>query len=432
MRTRGRAFPLYARALATVNENGVLVPAAPYPVEPLTADEAETFVRSAMRAFGHTLADEAIAHIVELELGDPSRSIAARDDGRIVGTATVLSFDLTVPGPVRVPCAGVTTVTVMPTHRRRGVLASLMRRQLDDIHAAGWAWAGLYASEGGIYGRFGYGPATLSVHGTIDRPWTTMRQLVAPAAVELLTAEEALTRVPAVYDAVAARLPGMLSKSDELWRDHLAWDPPGDRGDASERLIVAIDDRAYATYRIVDRWSGIAPDSTLRVESSLATDPEAGRQLWAYLFGVDLVQHVQVGRLPVDHPLPWWLADPHRLHLQRSNPFYARLVDVGAALSARRTGGVGRVVLEVADAFCPWNQRRWSLEGDGTALRCAPTDAPADVALDVRELASLSLGGVAASELARAGIIVEHAPGAVARLTDLLAADRAPYNAFSF
>jgi predicted acetyltransferase len=432
MRTRGRAPPLYARALATVNENGVVVPAPPYPIEQLTADEADLFVRTAMRAFGHTLDDAAIAHIVELELDDPSLSIAARDGGRIVGTATVLPFDLTLPGPTRVPCAGVTTVTVMPTHRRRGVLASLMRRQIDDVHAAGWAWAGLYASEGGIYGRFGYGPATRSVHGTIDRPWTTMRQPVPPAAVELLTTAEALTRVPAIYDAVAARVPGMLSKWDALWRDHLTWDPADERGGASERHIVAIDDRAYATYRIADRWTGITADSTLRVESSLATDPEAGRQLWAYLFGVDLVQHVEVGRLPVDHPLPWWLADGHRLHLQRSNPFYVRLVDVGAALSTRRTGGAGRVVLDVTDAFCPWNQRRWSLESDGTALRCAPTSDPAGVTLDVRDLACLSLGGTSAGELERAGLVDEQTPGAVAQLTDLLATPRPPFNAFSF
>jgi predicted acetyltransferase len=434
MRTRGRAPPLYARALATVNEIGVVVPSpsAHYPIGPVTADDADTFVRTAMRVFGHSLTDETISHIVEVELADPSLSIAARDDGRIVGTATVLEFDLTLPGGSTTPCAGVTTVTVMPTHRRRGVLTSLMRHQLDDLHADGWTWAGLYASEDAIYGRFGYGPATWSLRGRIDRSSTTLREPVPPASVDLLTADEALQRVPPIYDAVARVVPGMLSKSEPVWRDHLQWDPPGERGGGSERFIVAIDDRAYATYRVSEHWGDTGADSTLRVEASLATDAEAGRQLWTYLFGVDLVQHVRIHRLPVDHPLPWWLAERRRLHLQLSESFHARLVDVGAALSARGTHGEGRVVLDVADAFCPWNQRRWALEGDATRLRCEPTGDPADAALDVRELASMSLGGVDAGTLARAGLVDERAPGALSRLTELLASPRPPYNAFTF
>ncbi len=407
-------------------------PPAPYPIHRVTADEADAFVRTAMRVFGHTLDDASIAHIVELELADPSQSIAARDGGRIVGTATVLGFGMTLPGGITAPCAGVTTVSVMPTHRRRGVLTSLMRRQLDDLHADGWAWAGLYASEDAIYGRFGYGPATRSVRGRIDRAWTGLRVPAAPADVDLLSVDEALERIPPIYAAVAADVPGMLSVSEALWRDHLAWDPASERDGASERCIVAIGDRAYATYRIAEHWQDTGADATLRVESCLATDAEAGRQLWTYLFGIDLVQHVTIARLPVDDPLPWWLAERRRLRLQVADPFYVRLVDVGTALSLRRTTAQAGVVLDVTDPFCPWNTRRWTLEGDGTALRCEATHAAADVALDVRELASLALGGTAAGELARAGLLEERTPGAVTRLGALLASARPPYNAFTF
>lgn len=407
-------------------------PAPPYPIAPVESDETTDFVRTAMRVFGHTLDDAAVAHLVELELSDPSLSLAARDAGRIVGTTTVLDLRMTLPGAVPVDCAGVTTVAVLPTHRRRGVLTSLMRRQLDDLHAEGRTWAALYASESTIYGRFGYGPATRSITARIDRPWTTMRRPVTQGDVELLTPDEALERVPAVYADVAGDVPGMMAQPDAMWRHLLTWDPAGERGGLSERFIVAIGDRAYATYRVSDDWSDSGPDSTLRVEQCMATDIEAHRQLWAFLFGIDLVQHVRIRRLPVDTPLPWWLAEHRRLHRTMGDPLHVRLIEVGAALSQRATTADTGVVLDVTDPFCPWNTRRWSLEGDGARLRCAPSTAAAAVALDVRDLASASLGGHAPTELYRAGLIDEHTPGAVQRLTALLASERVPYNAFTF
>ena len=434
MRTRERARPLYAHRLPDANENGVTVPrpAPPYPIAPLQPDEVTDFVRTAMRVFGHTLDDAAIAHLVEMELADPSLSLAARDGGRIVGTTTVLSFQMTLPGALAVDCAGVTTVTVVSTHRRRGVLRSLMRRQLDDLHADGRTWAALYASESTIYGRFGYGPATRSVTARIDRTWTAMRVPVAQGDVELLTPDEALERVPPIYETVAREVPGMMALPDVMWRDLLTWDPADARRGASERFIAAIGDQAYATYRISDDWSDSGPDATLRVEQCMATDVQAHRQLWTFLFGIDLVQHVRVRRLPVDTPLPWWLAEHRRLRRTLADPLHVRLIDVGAALSQRATTGDTGVVLDVTDPFCPWNTRRWALEGDGTRLRCAASDASADLALDVRDLASLSLGGHAPDELGRAGLIDEHTPGALQRLSALLASDRVPYNAFTF
>ena len=434
MCTRIRARPLYAHPPANANENGVTVPrlAPPYPIAPLEADEVTDFVRTAMGVFGHSLGDAAVAHLVELELADPSLSLVARDDGRIVGTTTVLDLPLTLPGTVVVDCAGVTTVAVLPTHRRRGVLTSLMRRQLDDLHAEGRTWAALYASEATIYGRFGYGPATRSVTARIDRQWTTMRPPVTHGDVELLTPDQALERVPPIYAAVAREVPGMMAQPEAMWRHLLTWDPADERDGMSERFIVAIGDDAYATYRVSDDWSDSGPDATLRVEQCMATDVEAHRQLWAFLFGVDLVQHIRVRRLPVDTPLPWWLAEHRRLHRTVGDPLHVRLIDVGPALSQRATTAHTGVVIDVTDPFCPWNTRRWSLEGDGARLRCVPSTAAADLALDVRDLASVSLGGNAPTELGRAGMIDELTPGSLRRLTGLLASERVPYNAFTF
>jgi predicted acetyltransferase len=135
--------------------------------------------------------------------------------------------------------------------------------------------------------------------------------------------------------------------------------------------------------------------------------------------------------MPVDDPLPWWLAERHRLRITEGEPCYVRLIDVGAALSQRGTSADGEVTLEVRDAFCPWNARRWR-QGDGKALQCSPTGARADATINVRELASLSLGGVTVSELTRAGLVEEHVPSTIRRLDALLASPRPPWNSFIF
>lgn len=407
-------------------------PDASYAISAVTSDEAAAFVRTVGHAFGRTEDDDYVAHIVELELADPSLSLAARAEGRIIGTATALDVTMTLPAAPAARCAGVTSVTTAPTHRRRGVLSSLMRRQIDDLRARGWAWAALYASESAIYGRYGYGAGTSGYGGTIDRAWTRFATPSEPAVVDLLSADEALERVPPIYAAVAARVPGMMGVSDVMWRHRIAWDPPGARDGASGRFVVALGDRAYAMYRIRTDWSSAGPDATLRVEECLATDVEAHRQIWSYLFGIDLVQHITIGRLAADHPLPWWLAERQRLRLSPSMPLYVRLIDVGAALSQRGTRADTAVTLDVADGFCPWNARRWMLDGDGTSLQCVPAGGAAEVRLDSRELASMSLGGVTPRELAHAGLVHETTPGALARLEALLASDRAPFNAFTF
>ena len=404
--------------------------ATTFPISAVPADERDAYVRAVSLGFGSTPDDATIAHYA----ARPSRErLAARAGDRIVGTTATLDMTLRLPHAAIVPCAGVTAVTVQPTHRRRGILSALMRQQIDGLHAGGDAWAALYASEAAIYGRYGFGVASRSRSYRIDGPWKRLAEPVAPADdIEWLDEAQARERVPALHRAVQRAVPGMLHEGDETWRWELGWDPPGSRAGASARQIVAIGDRAWAAYRTKQAWRGTVPDGTLRVEDCMASDAQALRQLWAFLLGIDLVEHVTAGLLPLDDPLPWWLAERHRLRVTEDEPCYVRLVDVGAALSQRGTAAAGAVVLDVRDAFCPWNQRCWLLEGDGAALRCAPTDAPADVTLDVRELASLSLGGASASELARAALVDEHHPGALRRLDALLAAERPPWNSFIF
>ena len=432
MHTADVRSPLYARRLASVNVTRCTMsnqrPA--YPIAPASAEDLPAFERATALAFGETLDDDEVAHYVELS--DADRTLVARDGDLIVATTQHIDFTVSVPFAPPVWCPGITSVGVRPTHRRRGILTSLMRHQIDDLRGRGAAWAALYASEAAIYGRFGFGVASRSVNFAIERPWGGFDHRDAPLEAELLDAEQALARVPAVYEAARATVPGMMSSPELWWRHRLQWDPASDRDGASQRFIVAVGDRAYALYRVKQAWSDTGPDSTLRIEECVAADPAAYRQLWAYLFGVDLVQRVTADQMAVDDPLPWWLRDRTKLRITEGIPGYVRLIDVGAALSQRGTRATGAVVLDVTDAFCPANAGRWRLTGDGAMLRAERADAPADVALDVRELASLSLGGVSASQLVHAGVVEERTSGARQRLDALLASDRAAWNPFIY
>jgi predicted acetyltransferase len=403
-----------------------------YPIAPIAPDERDAFVRAAGLSFGETLEDDEVAHMIAMELDDPSRSLAARDGDRIIGTTTVLDFTMSVPGAEPVTCAGVTSVGVAPTHRRRGVMRSLMRRQLDDLHAEGTPWAALYASEAGIYGRFGYGVASRCLTFRLDGPWWRFTDPVVPAGVALVDVAEAAPHLSDVYERLRADVPGMMSMPEDKWRLYLEHDPPGGRSGSSARHVVTCGDRGFVVYRIKRGWGDAGPDSTVLVERCMATDSDAWRQLWNYVCNLDLVQHLEAHMRPIDDPLPWWLAERRRLVITDGMSCYVRLVDVGAALPQRGTTADTAVVLDVTDPFCPWNERRWELAGDGTALRCTPTDRAADAALDVRELGSLSLGGVSPFELAHAGLIEAHRPDALDRLGALLGSRRPPWNPFVF
>jgi predicted acetyltransferase len=80
-------------------------------------------------------------------------AVGAYIQDKMVGTAMWFSMELTVPGLICVPMAGVSYVAVHPLFRRRGVLRALMRHQADELARRGFSLAGLGASEAEIYGR---------------------------------------------------------------------------------------------------------------------------------------------------------------------------------------------------------------------------------------------------------------------------------------
>jgi len=379
--------------------------------------------------FGWTPRAEDIAAFTPLVELD--RALVARDGAAIVGTAGVFSMRLSVPGG-ELPMAGVTMVGVHPTHRRRGVLTAMMRRQLDAVHERGEPIAGLWASEGAIYQRFGYGMATLGAGFEIDRGRTAFRSPHEPiGTVRLLTAAEAADAFPPVFDLVFRERAGIFARSSDWWAAEFFHDPEHHRhgGSAAQYLLHETDGRAtgYARYRLHPEWDPRGPKSILDVAEAIATNPRATLDLWRYLFDVDLLASIRGRNQPIDHPLPLVLAEPRRLGWTLSDGLWLRLVDLGAALERRSWEGSDRLVLEISDPFCTWNAGRWQLAVDDGSARASRTDAVPDLSLDVGDLAAVFLGGWRIADLARANRVAELTPGSLARLDRLLRVDAAPW-----
>jgi predicted acetyltransferase len=365
---------------------------------------------------------ESLASLVPAE-----RMHAARDGGRVVGGAAVHPFRLTVPGN-RIPAAGITLVGVLPTHRRRGVLAAMMRAQLDDCRARGESVACLWASEERIYGRYGYGLASLTADIDVAREHTAFEPAGEPfGRIRLVPLGEAEPLVAPVWEHVAATTPGMFARSPTWWRRRTLTDPDWRRGGGGELRCVVLEadggPAAYALYRMSFGFDRGVPTGAVAVVEALGDSPHATRAIWRYLLDIDLVGRVRADLLPADHPLLLLAAEPRRLRFMLRDALWVRLVDVGAALSARSYAASGSIVVEAADAFCPWNAGRWRV-GDGGARRTG--EAP-DLRCDVTALGAVYLGGVTWSQLAQALRVEELRPGALACADALFHTARAPW-----
>ncbi|MFF4028649.1 GNAT family N-acetyltransferase [Streptomyces sviceus] len=387
----------------------------------LRQDDWDEWYDNLIRAFGG-VPESAEERELFRQLTEYDRSIGVWDGERCVGTAGAFAFRMTVPGGAAVPAAGVTMVSVAGTHRRRGVLTSMMRRQLDDVRSWGEPLAVLTASEPVIYGRFGYGVGTYHVNADID---TTRVRLSLPPGTDdvrlrYAAPADVLDACEAVYARLVPRRPGMIARIpgwERLW----LLDPESERGGASPlQCVVAERDGevvGFVRYRVKADWEPAGPKGTVVVSDLEALDPATHGALWRFLFDLDLTARIDARRRPVDEAWQYLVSDVRRCSLLVRDSLHVRLVDVGAALEARTYQTPVDVVLEVEDSFCPWNSGRWRLSGDAKGASCERTTEAADLALSVRELGAAYLGGVSLASLAGAGLVREVRQGALAEAT---------------
>ena len=386
-------------------------------------DELRQAMKAVEAAFGEEQKEEDLDRHQKAMPRD--RFLVAYDGAIPVGTTASLPFELTVPGGA-VAAGGVTWVGVLPSHRRRGILTQMMKRQLDDLHERGEPLAILWASEAAIYGRFGYGISAPTVQLDADRSRFALRDDPGPkGAVRLIDREEAARVLPPIYDAVRDRVPGFTSRSEKLWDLYRLADPEHWRRGAGPKFYAVLEfdgePVGYALYRIKLDWQEGFAKSQVKVVETCATSDAAERELWRFLFGIDLIERIQ-GRHDPGSPLFLMVVDPRSLKLRVTEGLWLRLVDLDTALTGRTYATDDSVVVDVRDELCPWNAGRWRMGTDA-----GRTDDDAELELDVADLASAYLGAFDFGRLAAAQRVRELKSGALARATELFRTSRPPF-----
>ena len=392
-------------------------------------------LRVALNAIGHYFGHENTVEGTErfskwMEL---ERMHAAFDGDRIVGGAGALSYEMSVPGGASVPAAGVTVVGVLPTHRRRGVLRAMMEAQLADSRERGDAVAYLWASEGTIYGRFGYGLASMMGEMRLSRERTRFARPFEPrGTVRIVDFDEAARTFPPLYEQVRKQRPGMFTRSKEWWELRRLDDDPSRRqgGGPKNLVLLELDGKpaGYAIYKVKQDWESGSSVGTVTIMEAVASSPEASRELWRWLLDFDWTSEFEANLLPLDHELFLLLAEPRRMRFALNDGVWVRPLDVGAALSARSYSGDGELVLEVSDELLPENAGRWRVSTAGVER----TEAEADLELGVTGVGSVYLGGFGFTDLVRASRAEELKPGAAERGDALFATGLAPWCAEIF
>jgi predicted acetyltransferase len=391
-----------------------------------TAEDLPDIAVADGRAFGVHYTDTDLEDI--RPLFDPDRFLLARHggDGQILGVTGSFPFDVTLPGGGTLPAPGVTWVSVAVTHRRRGILRALMEEQHRSFAAEGLAVSLLTASEGGIYGRFGYGTATVHRSVEITRRRAAFRSGVPdPGGVRQIETPEARRRFPKIHRRWAALTPGAVSRSDAWW-DGLMLDRESRRGGATA-LFHLVHNDGYASYRLDHS------ERACRVVDLAAATDEAYVALWHTLLAMDLTETIASRSRAVDEPLQHLLADPRQVRTTEiRDGMWARILDIPAALSARRYAAELDVVLDVRDPFLDLGGR-FRLRGGPDGATCERVDAggPA-VALDVAQLGALLFGGERAEAFARAGLLEADDSATLLRLDAAFLAERAPQHGTEF
>ena len=382
-------------------------------------DEAEAIFASDARGFGfHIEMDDMRRRMPVMEW---PRFRIALDGKEIVGIVGSYTMDMTVPGGAALPIGGVTWVSIAPTHRRRGILTTLIDLVHDDIADRGEPFAALGASEGGIYERFGYGIASRIWGTRLDRSRAAFRADVdiSPGSVRFVDAEDAQPLIVGIFDRYRATRPGETSRSTNWWRSL-----EGSRrrpADGFSPVWYLVHPDGYAVYRVSQDWNGGHPKHELEVVECVVVTAQAHAALWHTLVNVDLVGRITSRHLPIDDPLPMLLQDQRALITTGNNDgLWVRPGDIPACLQARTYGTDDAFVLEVEGA-------RYRIEGSPTGATCTKVRSKPDVTASRAEVGALLLGGVRATRLSAGGRLTFRTPSIAGRVDRFFLGDVEPH-----
>ena len=393
---------------------------------PVTPDELSAFARTSSIGFGESGAW--FERGKEYAESSVDRTLAGFDGDTIIATSRNYPFELTLPGGALVKAAGLSAVTVMPTHTRRGILRAMINELFDEAVAHGEPLSMLTASEGTIYERFGYGITTRAARVRLDIKEVDFARPAPVGRVRFTEPDEARKVQPEVFDRVRRTYPGALSRQAEWWCEQ--YEP-----DIGTRFDVLYESEAgsvdgYVTYGVKEHWNHMGGAHRLTAQDFVAATPEATHALWRYLCDIDLVGTVSCPQLPMDSPLYWLLASGRALRVESVHDYvWHRLLDVPATLGARTYSTSDRLVLQINDPVRPGGAAdgTFSVEGSLDGADVAPTKDAPDLECGIAAASAAWLGGVRWSELAQAGLVEEHTDGALRRADLMFSSNPLPY-----
>jgi len=397
------------------------------PIEP---DELYEFASVNLTAFGERLDPWHESWFQRRR--EQSVTMAAFETGQMVGSSMFFPVEVAVPGAV-VTAAGVTAVGVLPTHRRQGVMRGMMDRLLLQAKESGLSMAALWASEGGIYSRFGFGPAAQSLRIDLEHPKASLVPAVRSGQMTLVSVEIARRLFPPVHAQLVQQRPGMVGRDQIAWDYALSDDDPLVPREESHLFLLAHDSGdgcdGYLIYRIRGAWSPRGPEGTLLITEMVGSSPRATADMWRYCTEVDLIRRIEAsgrGCRPVDDPLLWLAQDPQAVVSTMRTTIWCRVLDPRALLERRRYQRDGDLTLHL-DPSLDEPGITWHLTVRDGVGSCQPSAGQADITMGWSDFGALCLGRRCLTQLVGAGRVRPHSPDIARRAEELLAWEPQPW-----
>ncbi|PKQ25214.1 MAG: hypothetical protein CVT64_10945 [Actinobacteria bacterium HGW-Actinobacteria-4] len=370
-----------------------------------------------------------------VEVTEPARGFV----GDLGGVYAAFSTEMITPGARRVPTSGLSWLGVHPSHRRRGIMSTMVRDHFERCIDQGLHVSVLYAMESEIYARFGYGLGSQTVRAEIPRG---ARMWPVEGADDLTVRLERADF--AKHDQLVADLQAKLTRPGTVinpvgsGRNARFTDPVGNRKGMEKWRLLIVEDQGepvgYAFFRRKADSSVGIHDGVAQVAEHGALTPAASQAMWKVLTDFDLVETTRTANLAIDDPLVHQLKDARGARSRVIDNIWVRLLDVPRALECRAYFHDIDLTIALTDRHVPANAKTWRIviTGEDAQVTEAPQGTSPDLAMDTRHLASLYLGGTSAESLHAAGLIAEHTDGAARQLAVAMFSPVAPLANWDF